>query len=35
VPGYFPTDSAIALQFRNGHLTGWKKDWRVRGPRPF
>ena len=22
--------SALALQFRDGRLTGWKKDWRVR-----
>jgi hypothetical protein len=35
VPGFYPVDSAIALQFRNGHLTGWKKDWRVRRPGPF
>ena len=25
----YPVASAIALQFRNGHLTGWKKDWRL------
>jgi hypothetical protein len=35
VPGFYPVDSAIALQFRNGHLTGWKKDWRVRRTGPF
>jgi hypothetical protein len=35
IPGFYPVDSAIALQFRNGHLTGWKKDWRVRRPWPF
>jgi hypothetical protein len=26
----YPVASALALQFRNGRLTGWKKDWRVR-----
>ena len=26
----YPVASAIALQFRNGRLTGWKKDWRLR-----
>jgi len=30
IPGYYPSDAAIALQFRNGRLTGWKKDWRLR-----
>jgi hypothetical protein len=34
-PGFYPVDSAIALQFRKGILTGWKKDWRLRGARPF
>jgi hypothetical protein len=35
VPGFYPVDSALALQFRRGHLTGWKKDWRLRRPWPF
>jgi sulfate adenylyltransferase subunit 1 (EFTu-like GTPase family) len=26
----YPVASAIALQFRNGRLTGWKKDWELR-----
>ena len=30
VVGAYPVASAIALQFRNGRLTGWKKDWRLR-----
>jgi hypothetical protein len=34
IPGFYPTDFAIALQFRGGHLTGWKKDWRLRRPGP-
>ena len=32
IPGFYSVDSALALQFRRGHLTGWKKDWRVRRP---
>jgi len=35
VVGFYPVDSALALQFRKGHLTGWKKDWRVQRPGPF
>ena len=35
VPGFYPVDSALALQFRKGQLTGWKKDWRLRRPWPF
>ena len=35
VPGFYPTDTVIALQFRKGHLTGWKKDWKLRRPWPF
>ena len=35
IPGFYPTDSALALQFRNHQLTGWKKDWRLRRPWPF
>jgi len=23
----FPVDRQLWLQFRNGHLTGWKNDW--------
>jgi hypothetical protein len=30
IPGFYPTDYGIALQFRNGRLTGWKKDWQLR-----
>ena len=30
VPGFYPVDTRIFLQFRRGGLTGWKKDWRVR-----
>jgi hypothetical protein len=26
----YPVASALALQFRNGRLTGWKKDWQTR-----
>ena len=35
IRGFYPVDSAVALQFRNGHLTGWKNDWRLRRPWPF
>jgi hypothetical protein len=34
VPGFYPVDQAIHFQFRNGCLTGWKLDWRLRY-RPF
>ena len=30
IPGFYPTDFGIALQFRHGRLTGWKKDWQLR-----
>lgn len=30
VPGFYPVDRAIHLQFRKGCLTGWKKDWHLR-----
>jgi hypothetical protein len=33
VPGRFPVDAAISLQFRRGRLTGWKGDWSL--PRPW
>ena len=32
IPGIDPSDAGIALQFRNGRLTGWKKDWQLRRP---
>jgi hypothetical protein len=35
VPGLYPVDSALALQFRKRRLTGWKKDWRLVRPWPF
>jgi hypothetical protein len=35
VPGFYPVDGGIALQFRNGRLTGWKKDWQLQRPGPF
>ena len=35
IPGFYPTDHMIALQFRRGRLTGWKKDWQLRRPAPF
>ena len=35
VPGLYPVDYGMALQFRNGRLTGWKKDWQLRRPFAF
>jgi hypothetical protein len=35
IPGFYPTDHGIALQFRRGRLTGWKKDWQLRRLGPF
>lgn len=35
IRGADPVDNGIALQFRNGRLTGWKKDWRLQRPGPF
>jgi len=33
LPGIsFPGVSTIVLQFRHGHLTGWKKDWSLDKP---
>ena len=32
IPGFYPVDSALALQFRRGRLTGWKQDWQLRRP---
>ena len=33
VPGRFPVDAEIALQFRGGRLSAWKKNWSL--PRPW
>ena len=30
VPGWYPADTRIVLQFRRGHLTGWRRDWQMR-----
>jgi hypothetical protein len=32
IPGFYPASAALALQFRQGRLTGWKKDWRLHPP---
>jgi hypothetical protein len=34
IPGFYPTDHGIALQFRRGRLSGWKKDWQLRRSGP-
>lgn len=30
VPGIYPVDARIVLQFRRGRLTGWRRDWQMR-----
>ena len=30
VPGWYPVDTRIVLQFRRGRLTGWRRDWQMR-----
>jgi len=30
VPGLYPVNTHIVLQFRRGHLTGWRRDWQMR-----
>jgi hypothetical protein len=30
VPGWYPVDTRIILQFRRGKLTGWRRDWQMR-----
>jgi hypothetical protein len=30
VPGFYPVDASIVLQFRRGRLTGWRRDWQMR-----
>jgi len=27
IPGFYPVDRRVFLQFRHGCLTGWKNDW--------
>ena len=30
VPGFYPVDARAILQFRHGHLSGWRRDWQMR-----
>jgi len=30
VPGIYEVDTRLVLQFRRGHLTGWRRDWQLR-----
>jgi hypothetical protein len=30
VPGIYPVDTRVVLQFRKGHLTGWRRTWQMR-----
>jgi hypothetical protein len=32
IPGLFPVDATLTLQFRRGHLIGWKRNWNMREP---
>jgi hypothetical protein len=29
IPGLYPVDKKVFLQFRNHRLSGWKRDWRM------
>ncbi len=35
VPGFYPVEYDLALQFRGGHLTGWKNNWHLHRIWPF
>jgi hypothetical protein len=35
IPGFYPVETGIALQYRRGRLTGWKRDWQLNRPWPF
>jgi hypothetical protein len=30
VPGIYPVDTRVVLQFRRHRLTGWRRDWQMR-----
>src|SRR5205807_8758224 len=30
VPGFYPVDARLVLQFRRAHLTAWRRDWLMR-----
>ena len=30
VPGFYPVDTHVVLQFRRNRLTGWRRDWQMR-----
>ncbi len=30
VPGIYAVDARLVLQFRRGHLSGWRRDWQMR-----
>jgi hypothetical protein len=32
VPGLYPVDTRVVLQFRRGRLTGWRHDWNMHPP---
>ena len=35
IPGFYSVGKHLYLKFHNGHLTGWKYDWRLRPHFPF
>ena len=35
IPGFYSVGKHLFLKFRNGSLTGWKYDWRLRPHFPF
>jgi hypothetical protein len=35
IPGFYQVHKGVALQFRRGHLTGWKQDYHLNRPWPF
>jgi len=30
IPGIYTVDARLVLQFRRGHLSGWRRDWQMR-----
>src|SRR5258705_11702715 len=35
IPGFYPTDAGVALQFPNRPPTRWEKEWELPPPWPF
>ena len=30
IPGFYPSDEGVVMQFRRNKLTGWRKTWQLR-----